>query len=138
MFSVFHGKKLDRAERVQLYVSYVLQVTIAGTVALSIYRKNWFIAFLTFGILILMFLPAMIQRSFKVYIPLEFHFITAVFVFAAFFLGEIHGYYTLFWWWDVILHTGSSILLGLIGFILVFVLNHEKSVHVKMKPGFVA
>lgn len=138
MFTLFEDKTLDKAEKVQLIISYLLQLIIISTIFISIYRKSWFIAFLTAGILILTFLPAIINRSTKVYLPIEFHFITIVFIFASLFLGEIHSYYTYYWWWDIVLHTTSGMLLGIAGFVLVYVLNKEKRAYVKMKTGFVA
>ena len=56
----------------------------------------------------------------------------------AIFLGEVHGYYTRFWWWDLVLHSSSGFLLGIAGFVLVYVLNEEKRMVQKMKPGFIA
>ncbi|NIR44454.1 MAG: hypothetical protein GWM93_09820, partial [Gemmatimonadetes bacterium] len=54
------------------------------------------------------------------------------------FLGEIRGYYTRFAWWDVALHTASGFLLGIVGFLLVYILNQEERIPLYMKPGFVA
>jgi len=131
-------KRLDRAERIQLYLSYILQLIIFGAVLISLYMQEWFNAAIVFCILILTFIPAIVRRNYKVYLPVEFDFITVTFIFLAIFLGEIHGYYTTFWWWDVVLHTGSGFLLGLAGFVLVYILNREKQISVKMKAGFIA
>ncbi len=38
-------------------------------------------------------------------------------------------------WWDIILHTSPGVLLGLAGFILVYVLNQEKKV--RMNYAFI-
>ncbi len=61
-----------------------------------------------------------------------------IFVFASLFLGEIREFYTRFWWWDIALHSFSGILLGIVGFILVHVLNETEEIDLHMKPGFVA
>ena len=50
----------------------------------------------------------------------------------------MQGYYTQFWWWDILLHTTSGFLLGIVGFLLVYILNEEKRVQVKLKASFVA
>jgi len=60
------------------------------------------------------------------------------FIFSALFLGEVHSYYTKYWWWDIALHTSSGGLLGIIGFLLVHILNEEENIDIHMKPGFVA
>ncbi|MFO7809195.1 MAG: hypothetical protein R6V24_07590, partial [Guyparkeria sp.] len=54
------------------------------------------------------------------------------------FLGEVQGYYTRFWWWDLVLHTVSGFLLGIFGFLLVYILNEKKNLQFHMTPGFVA
>ncbi len=72
------------------------------------------------------------------HIPSEFEALTVVFVFASLFLGEVRGYYVRFWWWDAALHTASGFLLGILGFLLVYVLNEKDNIEFHMKPGFVA
>ena len=59
-------------------------------------------------------------------------------MFATLFLGEIHDYYQRFWWWDMTLHTGSGLLLGMLGFMIVYVLNEDRQVDMHMRPAFVA
>ncbi|MDX1579126.1 MAG: hypothetical protein R3266_11610, partial [Gemmatimonadota bacterium] len=54
------------------------------------------------------------------------------------FLGEVRGYYLRFWWWDIALHTASGFLLGILGFLLVHVLNETENVEVHLRPRFVA
>jgi uncharacterized membrane protein YjdF len=73
-----------------------------------------------------------------VYIPPQFQLLAIAFIFASLFLGEVGGFYTRFWWWDIVLHTGSGFLLGIIGFLLVHVLNETEKIGVYLKPGFVA
>ena len=54
-------------------------------------------------------------RRLKVNIPPEFEAWSVVFIYASLFLGEVKGYYARFWWWDLLLHTGSGLLLGTLG-----------------------
>lgn len=129
---------LDRVDKIQLGISYLLQFILLGTIGYSLYNQQWLNAFAVLGILFLTFLPKMLRHNFKVYLPIEFDFIAIVFVFATIFLGEIHSYYTKFWWWDIVLHSSSGFLLGIAGFVLVYVLNQEKRMVEKMKPGFIA
>ena len=82
--------------------------------------------------------PFFLAKLFRVFIPPEFVLLAIAFVFASLFLGEVHGYYSRFWWWDIALHSGSGFLLGIIGFLLVHVLNETEDIGVHMNPGFVA
>ena len=91
-----------------------------------------------FGILVLTFTPAIIRRNYKVFLPVEFDFITILFVFLAVFLGEIESYYYRFWWWDTVLHTSSGFLIGIAGFLLLYLLNSERKIHQRMSPLFIS
>lgn len=104
----------------------------------GIWERHWVAVVLTFLILMLTLVPIFLAKRFRVYIPPEFELMAIGFVFAFLFLGEVRGYYTRFWWWDIALHTGSGFLLGIVGFLLVYVLNEIEDVGVHMKPGFVA
>ena len=48
-------------------------------------------------------------------IPAEFELLAILFVFASLFLGEFRSFYERFWWWDVLLHATSGLLLGACG-----------------------
>jgi len=71
-------------------------------------------------------------------VPSEIHLAGAVFAFASIFLGEIHDYYERLWWWDDALHATAGLLLGLAGFMIVYALNENDQVDVRMRPAFVA
>ena len=45
-----------------------------------------------------------------------------VFIYATLFLGNVQEYYARFWWWDFVMHTGSGIVLGLVGFLIIYAL----------------
>lgn len=128
---------LDLADRIQLYISYGLQLILLGTAAVAVAQTNWLTAFLALGILLLTFLPALIRRRLHVYLPVEIDLVTVLFLFASLFLGEIRAYYVRFWWWDIVLHTSAGFLMGLLGFILVYVLNREQRTKLTMTPVFV-
>lgn len=93
---------------------------------------------LTATVLTMTALPALMERQYNVQIPPEFELLAILFVFASLFLGEVRGYYLRFWWWDAVLHVGSGLLLGLTGFLLVYILNQTDRIQIFMKPGFVA
>lgn len=112
-------------------------ILLAGAVG-AVWEQQWFNAVIISGIILITLLPQLLARRFDVVIPAEFQLLTIGFVFASLFLGEVHGYYTRFWWWDIVLHTSSGFLLGIIGFLLVYVLNETEQIQLKMRPGFVA
>lgn len=115
-----------------------LQLTLLIGVILAVIQGRWLAATVTSGIIVVTVLPLVLGRRFAVSIPPEFEVLAVVFAYASLFLGEVHGYYVKFWWWDVVLHVGSGFLLGILGFLLVYVLNEIEDVGLHMRPRFVA
>lgn len=119
-------------------LSLVLKFLLLVEVIVAVWEQQWATAIITVGIIGLTLFPLLAAHRFRVYIPPEFELLAIAFVFASLFLGEVYGYYTRFWWWDIALHTSSGLLLGIVGFLLVHVLNETDDVGLNMKPGFVA
>ncbi len=133
---LIHHKELDTADKVQLIISYILQLIIIGSAAYLCYKEQWLNALLVIGILLLTLIPSMVRKGYKVMLPVEFDLLTVGFIFLALYLGEVHAYYTKYWWWDIVLHTSSGFLLGIAGFVLIYVLNEEKKINVMLNIKF--
>lgn len=131
-------RAVDLPARVHLVILIILQTIMAIELALLFYDRQWINAFLVMAIMAIVLSPASVGRRFHVNIPPEFQVLAVMFVFAALFLGEIQRYYERIWWWDIALHTSSGLLMGLVGFLLVYVLNESKHVDFYLRPRFVA
>lgn len=90
------------------------------------------------GIMAVTLAPAVFRRRMSVEIPSEIEVVAVLFIFATLFLGEVRDYYERYWWWDMTLHTSSGLLLGMLGFMIVYVLNEDRQVDLHMRPAFVA
>lgn len=112
-------------------------VLVAGAV-LELLSGNWLMAVATAGVAFAMFFPLILGHRFDVRIPPEFELLAVVFVFASLFLGELQGYYVRYWWWDMVLHSASGLVLGIFGFLLVHVMNEHEDLDLHMKPSFTA
>ncbi len=122
------------SKRATLILQFIL---VLGAVLAAI-QGRWLPALTTATIAGIAFLPLVLERHFRVRLPAEMELMAVAFVYASLFLGEVHGYYVRFWWWDALLHTGSGFLLGILGFLLVHVLNEHERIEMHLKPGFVA
>lgn len=127
-----------RLPSVHKTLTLVLQATLVIGVVLFCLQGRWMTAIVTSSIIIVTLLPFILGQRFDVHIPPEFEVLTVVFVYASLFLGEVHGYYVRYWWWDAVLHTGSGFLLGVFGFLLVYVMNERPDIDLHMRPRFVA
>jgi hypothetical protein len=119
-------------------LTLVIQAVLVLGLLLSMLQGSWLNSALILGIILLTLMPVVVKRRFNVFIPPEFELVAILFIFLALFLGEVHGYYIRFFWWDKVLHTGSGFLLGILGFLLVYVLNEDEHVDLHMSPRFVA
>ncbi len=78
-----------------------------------------FVALGTFGLTLL---PLLFASRYHIYVPRSFMAGIVLFLFATLFLGEVGDFYNRYWWWDVVLHAGSALGFGLIGFVAIFIL----------------
>jgi len=127
-----------RIARIRRWVVIVLPVIMTVEVALAVYEGLWLSAFTVVIIMAIVLSPIVLSKRLQLYIPSEFQVLAIVFMFAAIFLGEIRNFYERFWWWDIALHTSSGLLLGIVGFLLVYVLNEHERIDLHMHPRFVA
>jgi len=118
--------------------SIALKLILLAEATVAAWHQQWLTVGIVAGILAITFFPLLMAQRFRVFIPPEFEILAIIFVFASLFLGEVHGYYTRFWWWDLVLHTSSGLLMGILGFLLVHVLNETEDINLHMTPGFVA
>lgn len=119
-------------------ITILLQLIMLVGLGFSISEQQWLNAAVLSGIVLLTALPVLILRRLEVFIPPEFEVTTIGFVIAALWLGETRDFYGRFWWWDLALHTTSGVLLGILGFLLVYVLNAMPQLDMHLRPGFVA
>lgn len=114
----------------------ILRSTLIIAMALSIYRQSWSALLVSFVTLVLTFLPDWIESRYKIILPHDFALTIVLFIYGSLFLGGIHQFYERFWWWDIMLHSGSAIGFGCIGFIIMYMLN--KSNKIETKPFWIA
>src|SRR3989344_7812435 len=100
---LIYDKQLDKADKIQIICAYLLQLSLVGAVIFFSVHQEWLNLVLSLGILILLFIPAILRRSFKVHLPIEIDLLSILFSYGALFLGAMHGFYTSFWWWDKLL-----------------------------------
>ncbi len=78
--------------------------------------------FIALATLSLSLAPVVVARWAQIHVPSSFMLAVVLFVGGTLLLGEVYGFYTRFWWWDMLMHGGSAVGFGLIGFVLVFMM----------------
>ena len=88
--------------------------------------------------LFLFMVPAVLDQTLGVTIPVGLETVILIFIFSAEILGEINAFYVKIPVWDTILHTTNGFLMAAIGFALIDLFNRSDRFSIKMSPYFVA
>lgn len=102
--------------------------TLVLGVGFGSFLQDWSTVFISAITLIITLYVISLSRRVKVRIPASLLTAAIIFIYATLFLGEVGSFYERFWWWDVVLHTGSAIGFGLIGAIILILLFRQEKV----------
>jgi len=130
------GPSLTRKAR--LVVLIILQLVMAAELVGLVSNGHWMHVALVIALMGASLAPVVLHRLRAITIPSEIHVVIVLFVFASLFLGEIRDYYERIWWWDLALHSSAGLLLGVFGFLVVYILNEDEKVDLHMQPSFIA
>ena len=86
----------------------------------------------------LMLAPSILKGRYRLYLPFALELGVIVFIFLTLFLGGVARFYDWVPFWDKFLHVQSGLLLGAAGYVLVYILNEHKRIHLNLSPGFVS
>ncbi len=127
---------MTRFETAQYNLSIALKVLMGLLIIISAFRQEMFLVIVTAAVLFLSFVPAIISKSYKIRLPIEIDLLVTVLLYLHYVLGEYSHFYIKYQWWDLFLHGGNSLLIGLIGFILAYGLLLTS--RITAKPFFIA
>lgn len=131
--SIFHkGRNVfgipepaSRSEYFLIFFMLAIYAAILSALLFSLIERMWlgvFVSVISFGVI---WGTRFIARRNRFSMPVSIEFFLTLFLYASLILGEVHGYYTRFWWWDTVLHAGSGIALGFIGFLILYALYRK-------------
>jgi hypothetical protein len=126
---------LDRTDRIELAISTLLKLGLAGGIVVGLLTGQHSAAFLALIGLVAALFPAMLERRMHLILPAEIDLTVTLFVYLSIFLGSARDLYDRIWWWDLFVHANSGLLVGLLGFIWAFLLFYFN--RVRARPGFV-
>lgn len=88
----------------------------------ALWERQWPLAGVAAITFVLTLMPMLLVRRMDIRLPTAFLVGITLFIFATIFLGEAFDFYRRYWWWDMVLHGGSAIGFGLLGFLFVLML----------------
>ncbi len=127
---------MQRNRNLKIWISNVFKVLIITAAIYSIYRQAWLNLLISIATFFLIYLPSILEKKLKIDYPEEFEILIIIFIFASLFLGEISYFYLKFWWWDVVMHGLSGLIIATFALSLVYILNRERKI--KLNPCFIA
>ena len=127
-----------REKPVVATVYFLLRFSVILVMIAQFFNKNFENVFLCVLTLILLLLPAMLERSLRIQLPDTLEIIILLFIYAAEILGEIREFYTTFQGWDTMLHTTTGFLCAATGFALIDILNRNSRIKFHLSPIYVA
>jgi len=132
--------KIERTQTQNAHLLLIgaLQIVLAAELVALALRGHWLHAFLVAGVMVVCVGPVLFRKQLPVEVPPQIQIVVVLFTFATLFLGEVWSYYERFWWWDLALHGTAGLLLGMFGFLAVYILNENSAVDLHMRPSFVA
>lgn len=131
-------KKELKEHRSSFLVFSILRFLVILVMIRLFFNGNYENVFLGILTLLLLFIPSLVQVSFRIELPTALEIIILLFIFSAEILGEIQEFYILIPFWDTILHTLNGFLAAAIGFSLVVLLNENQKVMFTLSPVFIA
>ncbi|MBS0565094.1 MAG: hypothetical protein JSR87_11655 [Proteobacteria bacterium] len=111
-----------RKIRDQTFVTHAIWALLALAIPVALVEGRWSLGFVALATLALSFVPVLAEQRLGIDLPVRFVAAIVIFTFATIFLGEEMDFYNRYWWWDIILHGGSAVGFGLIGFLFMFTL----------------
>ena len=141
-------KKITKQERIKKFdkiisIVFLLAVSVPLIVLIIqlILDKNFdtnklLMIIVSILVLIAFFVPAFLEKRFNLNIPAPIYVSFLVFLYSSAILGEMRRFYYIYPFWDTILHFMSGIMLGILGFSIVYLLNKETKL-VNLSPLFV-
>lgn len=135
------NKQIENSEKkkrnLNMILSNIIRVLLVIFLVVNFFTGDHSQDFLIIITFALTYYPSILEKRFGVYLPKRLQIVITLFIFAAQVLGEIGDFYERISWWDTMLHTISGTVLGLVGFLFVYLLNEKGNVNVNLSPKFV-
>lgn len=106
----------------QTWLTKLIWAALLIAAADALWNGQLSLLFIALATLSLSLAPVFVARWAQIHVPATFMLAVVAFVGGTLFLGEVYGFYVRFWWWDILMHFGSAMGFGLIGFVIVFML----------------
>ena len=130
-------ENIYRRKRINMIVTNLVRLALVIMLIRGCNTGDYSQTFLIALTFFMTYYPSILEKRFGVYLPNRLEIAITLFIFAAQVLGEMNNFYERISWWDTMLHMTSGIILGLVGFLFVYLLNENGDKNVNLSPVFV-
>lgn len=134
----YYGSLIEHAKtnKIAYIIFVILNIACGFVIVWCSLEKRWQGVF--FGILaiLLLLIPLIVKKTFKVELPTLLECVAYFFVFFAEILGELASFYTKVPLWDTMLHTVCGFIFAAFGFCLFDILNKNHKFKFELSPMF--
>ena len=129
---------MERAKKIKVFLFWFFRLVLVITGALALLQGQGEHLLFVVLIFFLTFLPDLMEKKLRIIYPAELEILMLILIVGGMYFGEMYAYYYKFPWWDKVLHFMSAVIMGSIGFSLIFVLNRSEKVALRLSSKFVA
>lgn len=115
---------------VQLFENIAIGLPIAALISFIINKNSFYIFYSVLTIVTMLSLRTYVKKV-NCSINKELYLLVLLFIFLSMFLGKLCNFYSIFPWWDKMLHTLSGLLLSIIALYLYKSLSPKDELEVK-------
>jgi hypothetical protein len=129
-----HIVAYSRMDHIQRALIIAIRLFLVGAMVWMLATNRVGSAFLVVVLLITTYVPHLFfERGYGVKLPVEFHFVSVIFLFSCIFLGTISRVYSYWPWWDKAMHLASGIVFGFLGFLILYTLYEQNRLKASLK-----
>lgn len=138
MFNLFKSRPtlLTPNDRLQFVLLVLIRISLIVAILWAGIVQDWENLGMSLLAYASTYVPTFLERHYRVYLPIEFHLVVVGLLYCSLFLGEVGQAYDRFVWWDVMLHLSSGVVLGFVGFLILYEPYVQKKL--KMSPSLIA
>ena len=138
-------KESKKARRLYIFLRIAMTFVLILNIIVALTTKDneerveqaWFVAMQSFMFIVFSFVPYIVKKTWKLYVPSVMQIVFLIFTILHIILGEIQSFYIIYKWWDSMLHTMSGSLLVILGFSIVNLINLDKEGNKRLPNVFV-
>jgi hypothetical protein len=105
-------------------LSWLMKLILIGSLPYSIYKGDYLYSIAAVVAIALSLTPSIIERNYRVTLPVEVDFLITLLIFAHIFFGEQMKFYERIWVWDKILHVYGSAVVCMLAFMIVYTFHN--------------